>query len=478
MKQGLAAAAAAATTTAVASGSVLFLLLLLRLGTPVIGAPTCPSNEFTGDGRCCQECGPGWGMAERCRGRNNTQCEPCHDSLTFSSSWSHTERCLPCRVCPGGTRVRSPCTEADDTVCECDDGLYARDTDGACVPCRLCPPGTGVVSQCSPDGDATCELCPPGFYSEWSSNAEPCMPCASCSDDQVELKECTPSADTICFDKNPGIPDLLPKGRGTMSPRGPEPDELDLPEWDVDGGGGGGAGTAWAAGPPPGPRVRETEREEEGGLFGVANSTHGTPASSQEPLGGQSRDIIPVYCSIMAAVVVGLVAYVIFKRWHSCKNVQGSKARGEYSAAADGEKQHQDSGVFVDTHGAQPPPASGGGGGGDGGGGGGERGRAGEAGKWSYAALPACTRDEVEELLSADEEGGGGGWRELAAALGYDADETEALAGEERPARALLAAWAALPGSTQDTLVDALGRLQRGDVIARLRQETTAMSVV
>ncbi|CAM9421629.1 unnamed protein product [Lampetra planeri] len=415
MKQGLAAAAAAATTTAVASGSVLFLLLLLRLGTPrpslcvprqVIGAPTCPSNEFTGDGRCCQECGPGWGMAERCRGRNNTQCEPCHDSLTFSSSWSHTERCLPCRVCPGGTRVRSPCTEADDTVCECDDGLYARDTDGACVPCRLCPPGTGVVSQCSPDGDATCELCPPGFYSEWSSNAEPCMPCASCSDDQVELKECTPSADTICF--------------GESSPlHGPHPP-----------------------------------------------STHGTPASSQEPLGGQSRDIIPVYCSIMAAVVVGLVAYVIFKRWHSCKNVQGSKARGEYSAAADGEKQHQDSGVFVDTHGAQPPPASG------------TRATRRSHNHWSYATLPACTRDEVEELLSADEEGGGGGWRELAAALGYDADETEALAGEERPARALLAAWAALPGSTQDTLVDALGRLQRGDVIARLRQETTAMSVV
>uniref|UniRef100_S4RB22 Nerve growth factor receptor n=1 Tax=Petromyzon marinus TaxID=7757 RepID=S4RB22_PETMA len=398
----------------------------------VTGAPTCPSNEFTGDGRCCQECGPGWGMAESCRGRNNTQCEPCHDSLTFSSSWSHTDRCLPCRTCPGGTRVRSPCTEADDTVCECDDGLHARDADGACVPCRLCPPGTGVVSQCSPDGDATCELCPPGFYSEWSSNTEPCMPCASCSDDQVELKGCTPSADTICFA-------LIKSGLPQRA----------APE------------TAGA----PGPRLREPEREEEGGPFGVANSTHGTPASSQEPLGGQSRDIIPVYCSIMAAVVVGLVAYVIFKRrWHSCKNVQGSKARGEYSAAADGEKQHQDSGVFVDTHGAQPPTASG------------TRATR-RSHNHVYAGLPAHTRDEVEELLSADEEGGGG-WRGLAAALGYDADETEALAGEERPAQALLVAWAALPGSTQDTLVDALGRLQRGDVIARLRQETTAMSVV
>nr|2MIC_A Chain A, Tumor necrosis factor receptor superfamily member 16 [Rattus norvegicus]2MIC_B Chain B, Tumor necrosis factor receptor superfamily member 16 [Rattus norvegicus] len=34
---------------------------------------------------------------------------------------------------------------------------------------------------------------------------------------------------------------------------------------------------------------------------------------------GTTDNLIPVYCSILAAVVVGLVAYIAFKRWNSSK---------------------------------------------------------------------------------------------------------------------------------------------------------------
>uniref|UniRef100_A0A8B9PMY6 Tumor necrosis factor receptor member 16 transmembrane domain-containing protein n=1 Tax=Apteryx owenii TaxID=8824 RepID=A0A8B9PMY6_APTOW len=69
------------------------------------------------------------------------------------------------------------------------------------------------------------------------------------------------------------------------------------------------------------------------------------------------KNIIPVYCSILAAVVVGLLAYVAFKCWHTCKQKQQlAKARaGELGPAPEGEKLHSDSGVFLDTHSLQEP---------------------------------------------------------------------------------------------------------------------------
>uniref|UniRef100_A0A8C0QRF9 Tumor necrosis factor receptor member 16 transmembrane domain-containing protein n=1 Tax=Chelonoidis abingdonii TaxID=106734 RepID=A0A8C0QRF9_CHEAB len=90
-----------------------------------------------------------------------------------------------------------------------------------------------------------------------------------------------------------------------------------------------------------------------------------SPSNSSEflpPLPDNSKNIIPVYCSILAAVVVGLLAYVAFKCWNTCKQKkQLAKARaGELGASPEGEKLHSDSGVFLDTHSLQdlePPLA-------------------------------------------------------------------------------------------------------------------------
>ncbi|XP_030921059.1 tumor necrosis factor receptor superfamily member 16, partial [Geospiza fortis] len=75
---------------------------------------------------------------------------------------------------------------------------------------------------------------------------------------------------------------------------------------------------------------------------------------------GGSDNLIPVYCSILAAVVVGLVAYIAFKRWNSCKqNKQGANNRPvNQTPSPEGEKLHSDSGISVDSqslHEQQPP---------------------------------------------------------------------------------------------------------------------------
>ncbi|XP_010017994.1 PREDICTED: tumor necrosis factor receptor superfamily member 16-like, partial [Nestor notabilis] len=62
-----------------------------------------------------------------------------------------------------------------------------------------------------------------------------------------------------------------------------------------------------------------------------------TPELVLPPPEASGEDIIPVYCSLLAAVVVGLLAYVAFKR------------------CPEGEKLHSDSGVFLDTHSLQEP---------------------------------------------------------------------------------------------------------------------------
>lgn len=43
-------------------------------------------------------------------------------------------------------------------------------------------------------------------------------------------------------------------------------------------------------------------------------TTVGNPSSPRVVHHGLSENLIPIYCSILAAVVVGLVAFIVFKR--------------------------------------------------------------------------------------------------------------------------------------------------------------------
>ncbi|XP_031463708.1 tumor necrosis factor receptor superfamily member 16-like isoform X1 [Phasianus colchicus] len=175
------------------------------------------------------------------------------------------------------------------------------------------------------------------------------------------------------------------------------------------------------------------------------------------------QNIIPVYCSLLAAVVVGLLAYVAFKCWHTCRQKQQlAKARAaELGTAAEGEKLHSDSGVFLDTHSLQEPH---------------QIGKAPRLETRPYSSVPQQQREEVERLLESG--GPSGDWRGLAARLGYGDEAIGTFARGQAPARTLLATWAATEGATVEALCLALAAMGRQDVAECLAGPGDASSMV
>ncbi|VCW66152.1 unnamed protein product, partial [Gulo gulo] len=116
-------------------GPRLLLLLLLLLGVSLGGAKeACLTGLYTHSGECCKACNLGEGVAQPC-GANQTVCEPCLDSVTFSDVVSATEPCKPCTECVGLQSMSAPCVEADDAVCRCAYGYYQDETTGRCEAC-------------------------------------------------------------------------------------------------------------------------------------------------------------------------------------------------------------------------------------------------------------------------------------------------------------------------------------------------------
>ncbi len=64
--------------------------------------------------------------------------------------------------------------------------------------CSQCPAGEGVLLPCSKDLDTQCSECPPGFYSNVTSAAEPCFVCSRCGSGLFELHPCNGTHDVFC----------------------------------------------------------------------------------------------------------------------------------------------------------------------------------------------------------------------------------------------------------------------------------------
>ncbi|XP_064589982.1 tumor necrosis factor receptor superfamily member 16 isoform X2 [Zonotrichia leucophrys gambelii] len=412
---------------------LLLLLLLLRAG-PGAGASKddCASRLFTLGGECCRLCNVGEGVVQPC-GVNQTVCEPCLDSVTFSDTASATEPCKPCTQCEGLQSMSAPCVETDDAVCRCAYGYFQDESSGSCRECRVCEVGFGLMFPCKDSQDTVCEECPEGTFSSEANFVDPCLPCTTCEDNEVLVRECTAVADAECRGLHPRWTTPAPSLGGSESPE--------------------------ATREPP---------STEGGPSTAADTATTVMGSSQPVLThGTSDNLIPVYCSILAAVVVGLVAYIAFKRWNSCKqNKQGANNRPvNQTPSPEGEKLHSDSGISVDSqslHEQQPP-------------GQGTQGPAPKADGSPYSALPASKQEEVEKLLGSSAEDT---WRQLAGELGYKEELIESFTREEAPARALLAHWAGRESATLDALLAALRRLQRGDIADSLASDSTATSPV
>ncbi|XP_004704211.1 death domain-containing membrane protein NRADD-like [Echinops telfairi] len=182
---------------------------------------------------------------------------------------------------------------------------------------------------------------------------------------------------------------------------------------------------------------------------------------------GASGSIIPVYCALLAAVVLGLLAYVAFKCWRSHKQRQQlAKARSTELGALDRDQTRGDSCVFLDSPGPLEPCAP-------------SQGLNPEFRNQLYLHLPRQQQEEVERLLEVPGEPDKG-WQGLAGRLGYQAEAVETLARGQAPAYTLLKDWALREGSgaTLGVLGDALTVMERRDVAQVLSPLAEGCSVV
>ncbi|XP_053114713.1 tumor necrosis factor receptor superfamily member 16-like [Hemicordylus capensis] len=407
------------------------LLLLAQIfAAKVLAHQGCGSGHLTSSGDCCSLCPPGYGVSVPC-GSTDTKCEPCKENVTFSSIASSTEPCQPCSVCPGRIPMGGACSPVNDTVCafSCPRGHYlpagnGSRGDGQCLPCQLCPKGYGATKPCGPNSNTMCRQCPDGYYSEKESFSEPCLRCQlECSQSEVMIQACTPLSDIICMDKKLQI---LTRTEGEPRKEFPK---------------------------------RTALLDTEGSVSINSSSSEFVPPLAED----NSKNIIPVYCSILAAVVVGLLAYVAFKCWTTCKQKQElAKARaGELATSPEGEKLHSDSGVFLDTHSLQEHhPLN----------------KAHKLEPRLYANLPPHKQEEVEQLLETP--GHSKDWRCLAKRLGYEEETIHTFGRGEAPAHTLLSDWSGRAGATLEALCTALAAIERADVVENLNSPAEISSVV
>uniref|UniRef100_A0A8D2IQY1 Nerve growth factor receptor n=1 Tax=Varanus komodoensis TaxID=61221 RepID=A0A8D2IQY1_VARKO len=405
------------------------------IGTCLLGSAwareNCPTERYTASGECCRACNLGEGVVQPC-GFNQTVCEPCLDSISYSDTVSATEPCKPCKECVGLESMLAPCVESDNTVCKCIYGYYRDEASNACQECKICEVGYGLVYPCGENQDTWCEKCPGGTYSDDANHVDPCFPCTVCEEDEITVKECTATSDARCRALHPRWTTTAPMDSNSLFPITNDPDALDAFGSTV-------AGTAT------------------------------TILGSSQPVirSGTTDNLIPVYCSILAAVIVGLVAYIAFKRWNSCKqNKQGANNRPvNQTPSPEGEKLHSDSGISVDSqslHDQQPQTQTAS-----------VQGLKGDGNL--YTSLPPIKREEVEKLLNGSTEET---WRHLAGELGYKEDHIDSFTQEEYPVRALLSDWSSKDSATMDALYSALRKIQRGDIVESLYSESTASSPV
>ncbi|KAG7242085.1 hypothetical protein INR49_024131, partial [Caranx melampygus] len=385
--------------------------------TRVTLGDACASNQFTESGQCCSLCPVGFEVEVPC-GKDDTKCAPCKTG-TFSPA-EDLKPCISCSVCPRSFPKVANCSASHDTKCKCKKGFYS--SFALCLPCVKCKRGEGVIQECGIQGNTICQPCGLGTFSEEHGGTKPCQTCTQCSDSEVEIRACMPDSDTLCMDKKLHI----------LS----RPAEPDGPR---------------DASRSPG--IEEVIEE------GEASPAPGTPKFTPQDEGGSSN--ILVYVSVLAAVVLGLLIYVAYKCWRSCKQKKAlSKARAaELGSSPEGEKLQSDSGVFLDSHSLQDNQPS-------------KEGQ--QAGHSSVRQPTPHKQEEVECLL---QEGAGRGWRQLGAALGYESEQLDLFERGEAPAHTLLSNWAQKEGSTLGLLCSALARIERPDVVTALNCPAQGASV-
>ncbi|TRY58697.1 hypothetical protein DNTS_023107 [Danionella cerebrum] len=349
-------------------------------------------------------------------------------------NFSHLEQCQPCTPCSDLMRMLTPCTDANNAVCVCDYGFYYSKVTGRCEACTICPIGKGVLTRCNFENDTLCEECDDDSFSDQETAFDPCLPCTMCELPELELRSCSPVSDAVCRDVDAANSSSSPSYPPTTPYFTPSLRAISTPAQSAE--------SYTDKMPPESPTESVT-----------------TADPGLRKLHGLSINLIPIYASILAAVVLGLVAFIIFKR-----------ADPSQTPSPEGEKLHSDSGISVDSHSLQEgqgPPHT-----------------VVKIDGGSAPPLPLHTREEVEKLLSCSFDGEESGandetdWCSLAALLGYKDEQIANFKQEERPIQALLSHWSSQDSANIETLCTALNKINREDIVQSIAVKPTATSTV
>lgn len=348
-----------------------------------------PHEDHLNGKRCCTLCPPGLGVITPCSPDNNTVCQACIAGKTFSPYYSHIDICRPCRQCQVHSHMTHVCNVTHDTVCQCDWNYFYDVVTRTCQPCSVCLAGFGILRACNRTENTECIQCPPGTFSDHMTALGGCVVCRICGTHQVSLQACSYQQNTVCVD--------LPPVRSTLA---------------------SALSTVWS-----------------------------------DDASYSQTNVIPFYCAILAAVVVGLVIYVIIKHCRNHKQKQTGVVL-TYVAVATGadcvtHKQSSDSGVGL------------------------EQDTKSVTGSTRLRDVPAVRRRALETLLSnsADDS-----WKRLAKRLGFSATRTasferRALAEGHVPSRYMLCEWSKCRSATVTALVAALTNIGRTDLVTFIYAE-------
>ncbi|XP_022325103.2 tumor necrosis factor receptor superfamily member 16-like [Crassostrea virginica] len=326
--------------------------------------------------------------------------------------------------------------------------------------CSLCPPGQGEVTKCTNETDTQCRPCENGrTFSSPKYDTKTCMKCKTCAVLEREISACNATHDTVC-----GCPgdyyfdemveqckqcDSCPYGSGAVVPCSTQSNSVCRK---CENGTFSGRNSPTrpctpckVCGPSEIHIMACTDQQD--------TMCIDKPKATDQPLGKKIRekdfDAIPVYCAALGAVVVGLLAYVIFKQYSRIRDKKRHKIHDphehvEYSRASG----INDSGVFVES--ATYNELT------------------------KYKDLPLSKRKCVEHLL-ASHRGNPGDWRALAHQLGYTHEQINQLASHGDSAHCcqmVLRTWAhSKRKTTLGTLLKALGHIGRYDIVNILQAD-------
>lgn len=331
--------------------------------------------------------------------------------------------------------------------------------------CSKCSPGYGMVSDCSHGNDTQCRPCLEGkTFSAPDWHTGKCQNCSECKKHSHVKEPCTSSHDTICecdvdffysyLAKECLLCNLCPIGYGAIIPCSGLQNSVCL-KCPI-----GTYSDVKSATSPCKYCTKCTSRQveiqpckdtDDTICYDIPEDYTSQPTKAKE---NKDFDVIPIYCAILGAVVLGLLGYVIFKQYTRLKNRKIFKGHDLHEDVEYSKASGADSGVFVENEfiNKQYNQLS------------------------RVRDIPLQKRKEIEKNLAIPRTKGDN-WKLLARELGYEEEKIEQFeCTSDDPViqvQNMLNHWTKRKHATVGVFIKALTNLNRLDIVRILQNDIT-----